>query len=193
MKGLIGIGVFLGCLATAAHAEPEIRIVCTGEPRLDGADEVEISTDILGLVRVVDGPEMGDGGEKGEGDEISVEGFCAAHDSVDQFILPAPRMIDEPRSPDAEDELEPEPPGRPDTQADDKPLETADDDDGSDGDVRAEKHGDLPDLAGTHKSIGPRKMSAGGCSQAVGHTETGWWFALLPLLLLVRVRGEGDR
>lgn len=195
MKGLIGLGVILGCI-TAAHAAPETRIVCTGEPRLEGAGEkgVEISTDIVGLVRVVDGLDEGEGkGGEGEEDEqvLSAKDFCAAHEGVDTFILPAPRLLDEPRSPDAEDGLELQEPGRPDTESEDKPLEVADD--GGEGGQGTGTMADLPDVGGHYKSFDPQMQTGHGCSQAVGHTRTGWWFALLPLLLLVRVRGEGDR
>jgi len=212
MKGLIGIGVVLGCLANSAQAAPEARIECTGEPRLEGAGDkgVEISTDVVGLVRVVGDLEAADGGEKGDeaenGDDVmSPEAFCDAHEGIDTFILPAPRVLEEPRSPDGEDELEIERPDRPDTDGDSdsddgKTVDGADDSDQSAEGADDANHGqpkmgmgDLPDVAGAHKSLDPQLMNRGGCSQAVGHTDTGWWFALLPLLLLVRVRGEGDR
>lgn len=198
MKGLIGIGTFFGCLfgcLAAGHAAPEARIDCTGEPRLEGVDDkgVEISTDVVGLVRVVGTLEE----VTDEGDDeavMSAKAFCEAHGGVDAFILPAPRVLDEPRTPDGEDELQLERPDRPDTNGGQKAVETQDDtDDDASEDDGYGSMADLPDVAGSYKSIDHQATSASGCSQAADHSQTGWWFALLPLLLMVRVRREGDR
>lgn len=196
MKGLIGIGVVLGCLVSAAQAAPEARIDCTGEPRIDGVDDkgVQLSTDVVGHVRVVDKLDVG---EEDDEDVMDVTSFCKAHEGVDAFILPAPRIIDEPRSPDGEEELELQQPGHPaaDKQVDDDEPEADDDgDDAHDEQASATKsRAGLVEMPGVHKSFDPQMVQPAECSQAVGRHQTGWWFALLPLLLMVRVRREGDR
>ncbi len=197
MKGLIRLAVVLGCVTAAAEAAPEARIVCSGEPRVEGADKagVEISTDAVGLVRVVDGLDEGDDAHSEKGDPVlTAEEFCASHEGIDTFILPAPRMIDTPR-PGEEGDLELEEPGRRemDDKGDDQ-LEVEDDDSGGGGGEQSSKSASgLPSMDGHYKSIDPQMQTSAGCSQAADHAETGWWFALLPLLLLVRVRREGDR
>ncbi len=196
MKGLIGIGVVLGCLASAAQAAPEGRIECTGEPRIDGADPkgVELSTDVVGHVRVVDKVTSEDDDEA----VMDVASFCEAHEGVDAFILPAPRIIDQPRSPDGEDEqLELEELQRPDSGKkveDDEPEA-----EGDEGDDEVEQEPATKSMAsltggpGAQKSFDPQMAEARGCSQTAEQRQTGWWFALLPLLLMVRVRREGGR
>lgn len=201
MKGLIGFGTFCGCLlgllATAAHVAPEARIECTGEPRLEGVGDkgVEISTDVVGLVRVVGDlePVEDEGEGEADGAVMSAKAFCDAHEGVDTFILPAPRLLDEPRSPDGEDQLELERPDRPDTSSGQKSVETQEADDGDDGQGQPGGMSDLPDVAGQYKSFDPQMTTGSGCSQAADNSQTGWWFALLPLLLMVRLRREGDR
>lgn len=205
MKGLIGFGTFCGCLlgllATAAHAAPEARIECTGEPRLEGVGDkgIEISTDVVGLVRVVGDLEAVEDEGEAEGDEavMTAKAFCDAHEGVDTFILPAPRLVDEPRTPDGEEQLELERPGRPEAGTGQKSVDTPEADDGGDDSDEAQTQAmgmaDLPDVAGQYKSFDPQMTTGSGCSQAAGQSQTGWWFALLPLLLMVRVRREGDR
>jgi len=203
MKGLIGIGAILGLLTATAHAAPEeVRIECDGEPRIEGTSvsNIEISTAEYGLLRIVDGDDEGDEGA------VTPKELCDAYEGIDAFILPAPRVLDEPHQPGEEDELELQAPDRPD-RAGEKPFEAADDqgeaaddpggDDAEGQDASGESGmgnlGDVPDEVGQYKSI-DYQMNSEGCSQtAVGNGGTGWWWALLPMLLMVRRRGEGAR
>lgn len=196
MKRLIGIGAIIGCLAAAAQAAPveEARIACDGEPRLEGVDKdnVEISTALMGVVKVGQPTD-----DDGDDEVVSPKDFCQAHEGIDAFILPAPRVLDEPQE-RPEDELTLEAPSRPDRDGgktvDDEVDDDADDDaaEDDDGAAGATSYA-LPDGV-QYKTLDPQMASAHGCSQsAVGQAPSGWWFALLPLMLAVRRRGEGAR
>jgi hypothetical protein len=114
MKGwtpvvVVTFGLIAASAAVAAPAgspAPLPRIVCDAKPRLEGLDFVFLSTDRVGAVQVISN------GEPVEGDDTPVmdpKAFCAAHDGIDTFILPAPRLIDNLPDPerDRRDELEP--------------------------------------------------------------------------------------
>lgn len=198
MKGLIGISVVL-VLTSTAQAAPDARIVCTGEPRLEGVDKgsVLVSTEEAGLVRVVDGVEKGTGEPEGDEAVMSPEAFCAAHQGVDTFILPAPRMIDTPREPDGA-EMSPEPQARPQARTADKPADTDDEAEADDAEGEADgvpkSLAAMPALPGSHKSFDPQVLSEPSCSQSgVGQGGGGWWFLMLPLIVGLRRRMEGDR
>lgn len=194
-RGSVGrVGVWIACVGTvlgvsAALANP--RIECEGTPRLEeaGPDGVEISTEKLGLVRVTEA------GDADKDDVLTPDAFCEAHEGIDVFILPAPRLIDAPPEPEHPEGLSPERP-MDDSAGDDKGFgDDSDDEDDDDDDSGDEA---VPSVAltgapGDHKRLSLETAEVGGCSQAPTDADRTAWLLALPIALFGLRRRRGGR
>lgn len=190
--------VLIGLVAANAAAAPPPRIVCDDVPRLEGADRVFLSTDEVGAVQVV-----GDAAPLAPADvesdavaKMDPATFCQAHEGIDTFILPAPRIIDDLPEPERETDrpgaLQPASaaPGSPRVVTDDGNEMTASDDDAADGDdaPAAEKAGLAGPPDGRLKALDPTMSGQAGCDVSATDAPSDFMWILLPLLFGLRCR-----
>jgi hypothetical protein len=207
MKGwtqvvVVTFGLIAASAAVAAPAgspAPLPRIVCDTKPRLEGLNFVFLSTDRVGAVQVVGS------GEPVEGDDTPVmdpKAFCAAHDGIDTFILPAPRLIDNLPDPerDRREELEPvsasprgtSTPSMKPVGVDDKEEdEEADDGDAAEAGASNAVFMDAP--GGSFKSLPMKADARPSCDASAAAAPSGFMWILLPLLFGLRCRRGSAR
>lgn len=207
MKGwtpvvVVTFGLIAASAAVAAPARspaPLPRIVCDAKPRLEGLDFVFLSTDRVGTVQVISN------GEPAEGDDTPVmdpKAFCAAHDGIDTFILPAPRLIDHLPDPerDRRDELEPisaspRAAGTPSMKpVDDENDDDADEDDADDTAEAGAANAVFMDApGGSFKSLPMKADTRPSCDASAAEAPSGFMWILLPLLFGLRCRRGSAR
>lgn len=187
--GLVGVWVAcVGLLVGASAAVANPRIDCEDTPRLEkaGPDGVEISTDKVGLVRVTAE------GDDDKDDVLNPDEFCRAHEGVDVFILPAPRIIDVPAEPDNPEGLSPDREMAPGSSG--KVVDDSEDDEDEADDEEGEG---TPSIAltgaGNYKNLPIEAAGEGGCSQAPADSDGGLWLLGLPIVLFGLRRRRGGR
>lgn len=196
--------VLIGFMAANAAAAPPPRIVCDDMPRLEGADRVFLSTDEVGAVQVVgDAAPLGVD-ESGDVETMDPESFCAAHEGIDTFILPAPRIIDDLPEPERETDrpggLQPASAASGSPQVADNSMAAQDDssDDGTGEDSDDGKPGLHPGVDGPpdgaqFKSLDPTMGTQAGCDVSATRAPSGFMWILLPLLFGLRCRRGAAR
>lgn len=196
---IVCFGLLAASAATGAPMEsPDIlpRIVCDDTPRLEGLDFVFLSTDQVGTVQLVGAGEPAD--DEDGAPVMDPKTFCAAHAGIDNFILPAPRILDDLPDPerDRRDELEPitaSPRGATGTPS----MKPADD---SDGDDATPDTASAPSTAvfmdapgGAFKSKPMQAEGAPSCDVSAAEAPSSFMWILLPLLFGLRCRRGSAR